>query len=431
MYANASAPLDDAFGVQLPFYQNPLKTAGIVLGALILLGLGLTRRGPTGFVLRRVAGKRWSLEKGVPRLRLTISTELGTTQFSLESPTGQSTIQLATELPTAGIDEIARSGLARLGGLPRRYTGTNLVASFNRELDLIGRRIFGEALPDAVRFAFSQVQDGTVQMVLRDSVLNVPWEIAAHDDLRALGLRFGMARLVSSDRFAAKKGDIATKLRVVLFAPSSDGTAAPLKGAAEEVRRISRRVARWGAEVIVLRPDCRKEEVIEALCSAHFFHYAGHAEFDSDRPDKSFLPLASDRISAEEIHEALSERENKLLLAFVNGCGSSREQSWRRGEAVFGLASAFLRNATYFVGAQWPIQDAFAVRFAEEFYSHLLPTSGTLWWRWLRREQLSGLELGEAIRIARERLSNEDARALPTWQAYVYYGDATSRLVMR
>jgi hypothetical protein len=112
------------------------------------------------------------------------------------------------------------------------------------------------------------------------------------------------------------------------------------------------------ASYCIMRGQACQSTVVGVLKAPGEAARARHAGFDSARPEKSFLLLANGRLSAEEIHDALSKRENELLLAFVNGCETSREQSWRRGEAGFGFASAFLSNATFFVFCRSTVADS-------------------------------------------------------------------------
>ncbi|HEV2602636.1 MAG TPA: CHAT domain-containing protein [Microvirga sp.] len=431
-FENSGEAAITTFLVALPFYQNPLKTAVAAVLALGLIGLAVTRRGPTGFVLRRLAGKRWSVATTPPRLRLEVSPEgSNIVRFEMDAPGEPTTVRFVSGEPRAPIDKLARRALASLAGIPLRQTGIALAKTFDHQVEKIGLRVSSVALPEGAQFAAAQVSEGTLQLVLDDSMLNLPWELATWEGRAALGLTYGIARHVNSDRLSSRKGLRVDRLRVVVFAPSYDAATASLPRSLDEVAAVSRRAAAWGAEVVVLSPTANKRTVLEAMCSAHLFHYAGHAEFDPNQPEASFLPIAGDRIDAEDIASALAQNETQLLLAFINGCGSSREADWRRGEAVFGLASAFVRHATYFVGAQWPIQDTFAAQFAEVFYKSLFPATDLLWWRWLRREPLDGTAFAEALRSARAALKHEGTASAPTWPAYVYYGDATSRLVLQ
>jgi ligand-binding sensor domain-containing protein len=431
-FENASEARPVAFRVALPFYQNPLKASGVAVGALALLVLFVTRRGPMGFVLRHLARMRWSLERADPTLRLTIATQADdTVRFDMAAPAQHSTTQISLDLPANNLRPIARNGLRELASLRHYFSGENLRSEFEWRLRTLGEKIFSEAMPDGVRLAFLPTSQGSVQFILDDDLLNVPWEVAARLENSTFGLAYAMARVVATERLAAKDDQIHERLRLTVLAPQTDASLAQLKHTRREVDSVSRRAKAWGAKVRLLPPDSTKQDVLNALTTSHFFHYAGHAQFEGSDSANSYLPLATDRIYARDIHQVLSAQRNPLLLAFVNGCGSSREGDWRRGEAVFGLASAFLANATFFIGAQWPVQDRFAAQFADVFYRNLFPETSTVWWRWLMREELDGPSFAEALRRARWQLREQEPQAVPTWQAYVYYGDATCRLVLR
>jgi hypothetical protein len=129
--------------------------------------------------------------------------------------------------------------------------------------------------------------------------------------------------------------------------------------------------------------------------------------------------------------DALRSKPHNLLLAFINGCGSSREADWERGAEVYGFASAFMNNAAFFIGTQWPIGDEFAAAFAAEFYFRMFPPAYDLWWRWCDAIPLHGLPFAEALRLARRHLHQMGPSATQTWSSYVFYGDPTRRLVLR
>jgi CHAT domain-containing protein len=167
------------------------------------------------------------------------------------------------------------------------------------------------------------------------------------------------------------------------------------------------------------------------MVGANVFHYAGHAEFVPGAADRSYLPIRDDRISAEDVADALKQGPRNLMLAFITGCGSSREATWERGTEVYGFASAFMRSSAYFIGTQWPIDDEFASEFAREFYSRLFPSAYDVWWRLFRRDTLTGIPFAEALRQARLRLFELGPEATQTWSSYIFYGDPTRRLVLR
>jgi CHAT domain-containing protein len=113
-----------------------------------------------------------------------------------------------------------------------------------------------------------------------------------------------------------------------------------------------------------------------ALRTRHLsvLHFATHAEARRDAPEQSALflseyasdgsPLPVDRLTAEDIRRS-GLRADVVVLS---GCatGDGREL---RGEGVLGLTYGFLANGSNTVVASlWPVEDALAARFMQEFY---------------------------------------------------------------
>jgi CHAT domain-containing protein len=277
----------------------------------------------------------------------------------------------------------------------------------------------------------SQFDSGAIELGLAKSLLWLPLELSNDGGGSQVMLRYAIGRTVSAEVLAQTASPSVSTLRIAIFSPSTDVTDVALPHAKAEVEAVAKAARSWGAQVQEVRSDAPKSIVLEAICNAHIFHYAGHAEFLPDAAGGSHLPLVGDRLTAAEVARALSSTPNELMLAFINGCGSSREASWERASEVYGFGSAFLNNATYFIGSQWPIEDEFASALAAQFYASLFPPSYSLWWRILRRNPLVGAPFAEALRLARCHLRQMGPAATQTWASYVFYGDPTRRLVLR
>ena len=120
-------------------------------------------------------------------------------------------------------------------------------------------------------------------------------------------------------------------------------------------------------------------------------------------------------LEASDIKKYLDEPP---ILAFINGCESSQEKSWNDEIAyenqVFGLADAFLRCGAYYIGSLWPVHDDSAVQIAQDFYRCLL----------------SGVSLGESLRIAKKNLFDKNGEKEFAWASYILYGDPTLTLLI-
>lgn len=418
------------FSVALPFYRNPYKLAGTILTAIGLLLLLLTRRGPTGFVLQRLGGLRWTTDAAAARFAIEVkSIGADTVRYELEAPSAPTTIRLVVDVPAAQLTSEAGRIVPYLVGLAEgrtRRRGERFETVYARAARLMGE----EALPQEVRFAIAQADGGAINVDLSKSLIWLPLEIADDGGETRMMLRHAIGRTISGDVLGERKPLSTFRLTVTIFAPHSDD-ADRLARADGEAEAVAAAAQSWGAEVIRVASDATKQEVLAAICATHLFHYVGHAEFVEDAAEQSYLPIKGDRILASDIAVALKTTPNDLLLAFINGCGSSREATWARGAEVYGFASAFLNNASYFVGAQWPIPDEPAAAFATEFYSRLFPHAYSLWWRLIRRDTLGGAPFAEALRLARLKISGDGPSTVQTWSSYVFYGDPTRRLVLK
>lgn len=429
-FLNRGSASNSEFSVALPFYRNPYKLAAAILTVAGLLLLLLTRRGPTGFVLRRLGGLRWTTDTAAARFAIEVkSIGADTVRYELEAPSAPTTIRLAVDVPAAQLTNEAEPIVPHLVGLAEgrmRLRGERFEAVYERAAKLMGE----VALPQEVRFATAQADGGAISLDLSKSLIWLPLEITDDGGETRMMLRHAIGRTISGDVLAERKPLSAFRLTVTIFAPHADD-AHRLARADGEAEAVAAAAQSWGAEVVRVAPDATKQEVLAAICAAHLFHYVGHAEFVEDAAEQSYLPIKGDRILASDIAAALKTTPNDLLLAFINGCGSSREATWAHGAEIYGFASAFLKNASYFVGAQWPIPDQPAAAFATEFYSRLFPHAYSLWWRLIRRDTLGGTPFAEALRLARLKIRGEGPSTVQTWSSYVFYGDPTRRLVLK
>lgn len=430
-YGNAGQWLTGSFHVALPWFENPFQLAGATIAAILGLGIVLTRRGPIGFLLRVVGGKRWQLLASEPDLEMEI-TQPGhdRLQFRLRAPAKQVTVEAHSQhsIDAAALAKLRKHQSNLLDSLGQRRVNRNDLYILRRSIRSLGASVY-DLLPDTVRLSYEQSRPATIRLILDDSLIDLPWELWLHADDVPMGVGNATARTVLSDRLAHKQLNAGKTLTALLFAPEAEGEE-KLPDAQRELQLVAARIEAWGARVVVLPGNANKRMVLDGLANANLFHYVGHARFDSDDPARSYLPIAGDRVSAADIHTALEQQPTPLFLAFINGCSSSRESVWSPGHDVFGLASGFLRDATYFIGAQWPVQDLFACEFADTLYQALFPTSRSQLWDWLRKRTLTGVPLGEAVRVARERLYFKDRESATTWPAYVCYGDPTARITL-
>lgn len=279
-----------------------------------------------------------------------------------------------------------------------------------RELQTLGDLIYRLVIPRNLRDELERELGGQVTITTNEQEL--PWELVRLHDTH-LALRSAVARMPlgwTMPRLGRARRE-GRRVRFLLWHADPDGD---LPGAAAEVRTIREGLDRdWSdrIEVEVIGPDDATGWLLnERLVSGDYdiVHFAGHARFDLDQPERSGLLLKDDVFTAGKIEQLVAGQP----LVFLNACESSRtanepEERSYLGHQSEGLASAFLYGgAVACVGSRWPVFDRSAGEFAVAFYKHLL----------------EGNIVGEALRLAREESYAARGDEV-TWATYALYGD--------
>ena len=203
-----------------------------------------------------------------------------------------------------------------------------------------------------------------------------------------------------------------------------------LKGTIAETDRIEHRLREaFGnpnavprIELQLIRgKDATTQRVLDEISSGRydFIHYAGHGNFDPDRPDKSGLKLSNGFLRANDLQKSLAgisksrkktdagnDEPHPPLLVILNACLSGRMNSVNQ----ISLAQVILQTGVGgFLGNRWNVGDKAAQDFAVSIYSDLV----------------SGITLGEAICRARQQLFDQQS---PDWCNYSFYGSPEIRL---
>lgn len=245
-----------------------------------------------------------------------------------------------------------------------------------------------------------------------DHLVHVPWELL-HDGQQFLCQRFNMGRLVKTRQaiLGVKPRLLAWPLRMLILAdPEGD-----LKGAYTEGIQIRDFLDRHKDLInVVLRTgQITPDSVKEKLRNFDFTHFAGHADYDQGNPSASGWRLTTGNLKAEDIGKMAGTGSMPALI-FSNACQSARTEEWILKEhfqnEIFGLANAFLlAGVRHYIGTFWEVLDEPSSRFALEFYKGLL----------------SGMAIGEAVRVARQALIREYSEETIVWASYILYGDPT------
>lgn len=109
----------------------------------------------------------------------------------------------------------------------------------------------------------------------------------------------------------------------------------------------------------------------ESLAGAGLMHYAGHAVFDDERPERSYLLLATPGGNGRETLEAgeIAQMDLRNLSLVVLAACQTVRNGHGRAAGFSGLAGAFLAaGAGGAVGSLWEVDDRFTRRLMVEFH---------------------------------------------------------------
>jgi CHAT domain-containing protein len=183
-----------------------------------------------------------------------------------------------------------------------------------------------------------------------------------------------------------------------------------LPGAKAEAEHVA---ALYPNRTLLTGDSAARDTVVSLLRTHRVFHFAGHAVFNEDRPELSYLALAAPHghggdgaLEARDISEL---RLPNLELVVLSACRSLSSRPSRTG-AVAGLASSFLRaGSPAIISSLWDVSDDVTGPLLSTF--HRLFAGGTPAPSALRRAQLEALK------------SPSSERAAPAaWAAFIYAG---------
>ena len=248
---------------------------------------------------------------------------------------------------------------------------------------------------------------------LDDQLVHVPWELL-YDGRQFLCQKFSMGRLVKTRRtlVTTRSRHLSRPLKMLVLAdPGGD-----LKGAYDEGARIRDIM---DLNKVLVNATLRSGNITpnfikEKIRNFDFIHFAGHSDYDPQRPGESGWRLTGGSLKASDI-EKMAGTGAMPALIFSNACQSARTEEWGLRETfeeeIFGMANVFLlAGVKHYVGTFWEIMDEPGARFATEFYKCFM----------------SGATMGEAVRKGRQALIRKFGEENMVWASYLLYGDPTS-----
>jgi CHAT domain-containing protein len=176
--------------------------------------------------------------------------------------------------------------------------------------------------------------------------------------------------------------------------------------------REARQVAKLYDAAPLIGPDARRDTVVRLLrANPSVFHFAGHAVFNGDRPELSFLALGPPRagdggstgtLGAWEIGEL---RLSKLELVVLSACRTVSSRTSRTG-GVAGLAASFLRaGAPAIISTLWDVSDDMTGPLLGAFHQRFA----------------KGMSAAEALREAQVEALRQGVSPA-SWAAFIYAG---------
>ncbi len=178
---------------------------------------------------------------------------------------------------------------------------------------------------------------------------------------------------------------------------------APLPEAVGEVRAAA---AHYDRARILIGAEADSATIVAMLHEAEMFHFAGHAVFDETRPDRSFLALSPNGLSAAVLQRLTLDH---LRLVVLSACGTMRSPE-RRTASISGLTDAFrAAGVGGVIGSLWRVDDANTSELMAAFHRSYRTTSDAA--AALRAAQLTML-----------RSPDESQRSPGAWGAFHYTG---------
>jgi hypothetical protein len=259
------------------------------------------------------------------------------------------------------------------------------------------------------------------------------------DDAEPLAVRAQVARQLRttySPATARRTGGSSTLRALVIGDPGDPAAGHGLPGAQDEALAVRQLLLERGVDVdarigapsvprtgkLAGIEAANRLDVLDLLARGGYdvVHYAGHGDFDPDRPERVGWQFASGLLTSNEIQ--VLDRAPSLIVA--NACLSARlstvganrrpiKELERQSRLAPSLADEFLKlGVRDYVGTAWEVNDIGATSFAKELYAQLL----------------DGRTLGRAMQEARGALWRSRRTFGSLWAAYQHYGDPNAVL---
>ncbi len=302
--------------------------------------------------------------------------------------------------------------LSRITELANKAMGSHHVGAAqasHSNLQQLGEQLFMQLFPAPTRQRLKEAAPGDLFLRLDDQLVHIPWELAfdGHDFLLN---RFCIGRQVIThqrpavaDPHGRPDPDI---LKILIVVDPTES----LDAAADEADYLCELLDACDnvAVEILSGKQLRKLELLQALSTCDLVHYAGHAFFDAEHPERSGWILHNAVLTAPE----LSRVARPPQLVFSNACHAGATSRWTSDavyeDQAFGIGSAFLlAGAQNYIGTFCVIHDTHSATFAATFYQHLL----------------QGRAVGSSLAAARRQARQHEDEYGLLWASYMHSGN--------
>jgi hypothetical protein len=221
-------------------------------------------------------------------------------------------------------------------------------------------------------------------------------------------------------RYARQRHPAASAGQSLIVAmPTTPGVPGRLDHIPAEAERLRRRLP---LPVQLTEPDNpaagsretpTKANVLALLSSCQIAHFACHSRSDPADPSRSLLLLHDHESDPLTVASLVPVKLDQAQLAYLSACRTAVTDSPELVDEAIHLTSAFqLAGFPHVVGTLWEIDDAIAVDIADNFYSGLRASKGTI------ETSNAAQALHDAIRAARDK--SPDFPSL--WAAHLHAG---------
>ncbi|CAN2047963.1 Curli production assembly/transport component CsgG [Candidatus Magnetomoraceae bacterium gMMP-1] len=351
---------------------------------------------------------------GLKVFNLDVAREGNSLKISVyEQITGESsTIKHYEDIPVS-LDKIEKRCHEIIETLNETNRNGRITPEIFIKLKEVGQVFYDELFSQNAKEKLRRTRAEYLRLHIDDQLVQIPWELL-YDGEQFLCQRFNMGRLVKTRQSVPQNRErsLAGPLKMLLIAdPKSD-----LNGAYREGVQIRNYMDRHKNFIQVSSQfdNISADSIKEKIRNYDLVHFAGHADYNAEKPVESGWRLTKGSLKAGDIMKMAGASPMPALI-FSNACQSARTEKWALSEyfqeEIFGLANAFLLSGVkHYIGTFCEILDEPSSRFALRFYEHLR----------------CGRPVGEAVRLARiAALREEYGEENIVWASYILYGDPT------